>query len=273
MPYSVATYNVHGCRGANGFDIDRTAQVISELDADVVGLQEVGDVSSDAPAQVEQATELAARTKMKVVYAPNLQRGARQYGNAILTRLNLLSSRTYDLSVKGREPRGCVRADLDLGGGAQLHVFNLHLGLSFEERRLQTARLLSDDILRDATLASPAVVMGDFNLWLPGPVPRLLRSVLLDVGAALGRKSPTYPTAWPLLRLDRIYLGPGLLPRAVRVHLTPKAKAASDHLPLRADVELAHPPMVEVRSETSPTSPRTPVGAASPHSSPSRSRR
>ena len=37
-------------------------------------------------------------------------------------------------------------------------------------------------------------------------------------GQRLGRTEPTYPSRWPFLRLDRIYLGPGLLPRWLRVH-------------------------------------------------------
>jgi endonuclease/exonuclease/phosphatase family metal-dependent hydrolase len=253
MSLRIASYNIHGCRGRGGaFDLGRVAQVIVETGAAVVGLQEVGDVHGHSPVD-DQALALSRATGMHLIYAPNLARGARQYGNAILSRLPVLASQTYDLSVAGREPRGCVRADLDLGGGAQVHVFNLHLGLSFQERRRQAARLLSDDILRDATLSFPAVVVGDFNLWLPGPVPRLLRNALLDVGDALGRTAPTYPSRWPVLRLDRIYLGPGLLPRWLRVHRTGRAADASDHLPLVADVELAHPPTARDPASTTPS--------------------
>jgi len=251
MSLLVASYNIHGCCGRGGcFDLAKVAEVIVETGAHVVGLQEVGDVHGHSPVD-DQARALAEATGMQLIYAPNLSRGQRQYGNAILTRLPVRASRTYDLSVAGREPRGCVRADLELGGGAVVHVFNLHLGLSFQERRRQAALLLSDDILRDATLSFPAVVVGDFNFWLPGPVPRLLRSALLDVGTALGRTEPTYPSRWPVLRLDRIYLGPGLLPRWLKVHQTARAMEASDHLPLLAAVELAHPPSDVARPATS----------------------
>lgn len=251
MSLRVASYNVHGCIGPDGrFDLARIAAVIDETGAQVVGLQEVGDVHGRSLVE-DQAQALADATGMALIYAPNLSRGNMRYGNAILSRLPVLASRTYDLSVPGREPRGCVRADLDLGRGAQVHVFNLHLGLSFQERRRQAARLLSDDILRDATLSFPAVVVGDFNFWLPGPVPRLLRSALLDVGAALGRMAPTYPSRWPFLRLDRIYLGPGLLPASLKVHRSKLAEAASDHLPLVASLELAHPAMDEAPRATS----------------------
>ena len=117
-------------------------------------------------------------------------------------------------------------------------MFNLHFGLSWKERRHQTARLLSDDVLRDATVAFPTVVMGDFNFWLPGPPPRRLLTALVDLGAAVGASAPTYPARIPMLRLDRIYLGPGIVGRSARVHDSPMARQASDHRPLVAEVEL-----------------------------------
>ena len=245
----IASYNVHGCSGAGGRDLARVARVIAETGADVVGLQEVGDLSGrDAPCQ---AQALADATGMALVYAPNVVRGRARFGNAILSRWPVLSSQAYDLSIPRREPRGCVRALLDLGRGAQVHVFNVHLGLSFRERSQQTARLLSDDILRDAALGFPAVVVGDFNLWLPGYVPRPLRRQLRDLAPTLKRASPTYPSRWPLFRLDRIYLGPGVLPRWSRVHRSPLAIQASDHLPLIAGVELARSGQVATAARAS----------------------
>jgi endonuclease/exonuclease/phosphatase family metal-dependent hydrolase len=74
-----------------------------------------------------------------MAFGPNVVRNGRRYGNAILSRLPILKSKNYDLSVGKKEPRGALRCDLDLGGG-QLHVFCLHLGLSISERRQQSLR-------------------------------------------------------------------------------------------------------------------------------------
>ncbi|MBI5547073.1 MAG: endonuclease/exonuclease/phosphatase family protein, partial [Deltaproteobacteria bacterium] len=146
-----------------------------------------------------------------------------------------------DLTVGQREPRGCLRADLDLGEGAQLHLFNLHLGLRARERRRQ-ALLLSADILRDAALAFPLVVVGDFNRWWPGPVRALLRRALFDCATVVQRAEPTYPARWPLFRLDRVLAGPGIVPRNAQVLDRGEARLASDHLPLEVRLELTPPP-------------------------------
>ncbi|MFY0574989.1 endonuclease/exonuclease/phosphatase family protein [Cystobacter fuscus] len=107
---------------------------------------------------------------LHLAFGPNVERAGRRYGNAILSRLPILRSRNYDLSVGDNEPRGALRCDLDLGGGQQLHLFCLHLGLGIRERRRQESLLLSSDILRDAVRSVPLVVCGDFNYWGPGAV-------------------------------------------------------------------------------------------------------
>src|SRR5262249_6308957 len=51
------------------------------------------------------------------------------------SRLAPASERHYDLSVPGREKRGCMRVDFRLDDARVLHVFNVHLGTSMAERR------------------------------------------------------------------------------------------------------------------------------------------
>jgi endonuclease/exonuclease/phosphatase family metal-dependent hydrolase len=167
-----------------------------------------------------------------MAFGPNVVRQGRRYGNAVLTRLPILKSRNYDLSVEHREPRGALRCDLDLGGGRQLHVFCLHLGLSLGERRRQEGLLLSSDILRDAVRKDPVVVCGDFNYWGNKPVPALVRRAIQDAALELRSPARTYPTRLPLLRLDRIFVDAGVRPLTIRPHRTPLATVASDHLPL-----------------------------------------
>ncbi|AKU89790.1 endonuclease/exonuclease/phosphatase family protein [Vulgatibacter incomptus] len=234
---SVATYNIHGGIGTDDrFDLGRIAAVLDEIGADVMALQEVGDVRGRGPAG-NYAAELGERLSCTAIYQPTILRGDRAYGNAILTRLPVDGSRSYDLSVRRREPRGCLRADLRLGS-QPLHVFAVHLGLARSEQRAQAGMLLGADIVRDAAVAWPLVVMGDFNFWFPGPIARMVRRALIDSASKAGVRRASYPTRLPYLRLDRIYIDEAWDILDVRVHRTPLAKLASDHYPLVARLRL-----------------------------------
>lgn len=233
----VATYNIHGCVGTDKrFDIGRIAAVIEEVGADVVAMQEVGDVRGRGPAG-NYATEIGERLGQAVLYQPTMLRGDRAYGNAIVTRLPVEGSRSYDLSVKSREPRGCLRADL-LFGSRKVHVFGVHLGLTRKEQRAQAGMLLGADIVRDAAVSWPLVVMGDFNFWVNGPIARTVRRALTDAAVASGTPAPTYPSRSPIMRLDRIYVDAAWDVVTTWVHHSEEARHASDHLPLVARLRL-----------------------------------
>ncbi len=231
----VATYNVHKCRGLDGrVRPDRIAKVIRELGADVVALQEVLSVAGGRP-EDDQPRFLARQLGLDISFgAVRRHRGGR-YGNLILSALPLGPGRLYDLSVAGREERGCLRVDVRLGGGTMLHVFNVHLGTSIAERREQGPRLLEAVIRTSTDLAGPRVLLGDFNDWRSLLVSLLaahLRGV--DLRAHLGSRR-TYPGLLPLFNLDHIYYDERLELTGLRLHRTATALVASDHLPLVAD--------------------------------------
>jgi endonuclease/exonuclease/phosphatase family metal-dependent hydrolase len=236
----VMTWNVHGLRGRDGRrDPERIAEVIRACAPDVAGLQEVG--APARPGGPARAADLLARlTGMHLAFGPTLARThGFAYGNAVLSRTPIEAVRTYDLSVPGREPRCCIRADVAFSG-ARAHVFSAHLGLHWRERRRQAAQLLSADILHDAALAYPLVLVGDFNsLGRRSAVPRWLRRELTDCALAVGNAAPTFPARFPLLRLDHVYASSALAPRGARVVRSPLARAASDHLPVVVELELA----------------------------------
>ena len=232
MELTLVSYNIRSGIGMDGaFDLERVVSVIRELDPDVVALQEVGDFRGATDAH-DHPERLAAATGYHVAFGPNVVQGHRRYGNALLSRLPIQGSRNYDLSVKGREPRGALRCDLGLPAGGILHVFCVHLGLRAGERRAQEALLLKADILRDAVRKDPVVVCGDFNYLGVRPIPRLFHKAIRDCAIELGRRRPTYPSRLPLLRLDRVYVDRYIAPVEMRVHKSQAAQLASDHLPL-----------------------------------------
>jgi endonuclease/exonuclease/phosphatase family metal-dependent hydrolase len=238
-PVRVMSWNVHSMRGADGrVDPGRIAQVIAAVQPDVVGLQEVG-VQLPPGGPADPAQLLAGLAGMCGVFGPTMNhRGGFPYGNAVLARHPIVATRNYDLSVPRREPRGCLRADVEIAG-TRLHFFAAHLGLSWRERRKQAAQILSADILRDAALAHPLVLVGDFNsLSNRSAVPRWLRRQLVDAGHAARNEAPTFPARFPLLRLDRCFVDAAFRVVSVDVVRTPLARCASDHLPLVVELAL-----------------------------------
>jgi endonuclease/exonuclease/phosphatase family metal-dependent hydrolase len=230
MTFTVASYNIHKCAGLDRrVDLDRIAQVLEEIDADMVGLQEVFR---------PQALELAERLGVQVAMGPTRERDGLPYGNAVLTRLAIRSSRTFDLSRPDREPRGGIRLDLEMPNGhgesanGLLHVFNVHFGLKIRERAEQVRMLVREHILHDE-LTGPRIVVGDLNEWFPGAVGRTLRREL--TGPRIRR---THPAPLPIFPLDRIYWDRGLGVDGFRVHRSRLARVASDHLPVVARLRL-----------------------------------
>jgi endonuclease/exonuclease/phosphatase family metal-dependent hydrolase len=236
---TLVSYNIHRGVGLDGRrDLDRIADVIAEISPDVVGLQEV--IREDGVPHADQAAYLASRLAMsEIVMGETRTYGAGTYGNVILTCLPVLGSSRCDLSRGWREPRGCLRVDLDVTG-TPLHVFNCHFGLALRERREQLHLLGA--FIRDATrLAGPRVLMGDFNEWHRGPVTRGLRREF----SSPMRRRRTHPAMFPLFALDRIYWDAELQGEDFIVHRSRLARVASDHLPVVARLRLsARPPHV-----------------------------
>lgn len=231
----VASYNIHKCRGLDQrVRPERIAQVLEELDADVVALQEV--IGRGRHPEEDQARYVAERLGYHPIFGENRRHKGAAYGNLLLSRFPVLDFWNYDITAPGREPRGVLRADVQLRDGQVLHLFNVHLGTAFRERQRQARYLVSERILCNGGLAGPRIVLGDFNEWVPGRASRLLSEHFGTRQApAHPRRLPTYPCVLPLFRLDHIYFDGALSLHYLRPHRSRTALIASDHLPVVAE--------------------------------------
>jgi endonuclease/exonuclease/phosphatase family metal-dependent hydrolase len=238
--FRIVTYNVHKCRGMDGrVRPHRVAAVLREIGADVVALQEVLSIEG-RKREDDQASFLADELGMHHQVGTNRRLRGGAYGNVLLSRCRLEAACNYDLSVMGREERGCLRADVHLAADTVLHVFNVHLGTSYFERRRQGRRLVEEVIGPSNRFAGPMVVLGDFNEWTPGLASRLLSERLngVDVRTRV-KKVRTYPGMFPFLHLDHIYFDDRLALEALTLVRSRQALLASDHLPLVAEFRVA----------------------------------
>jgi endonuclease/exonuclease/phosphatase family metal-dependent hydrolase len=230
----VATYNVHRCRGLDGRTLpSRVAEVIRAIDPDLIALQEV---IGAGPSSAGHAEELGALLGMGWVMAPVRHRRGCLFGNVILSRHPIVHHTHYDLSWKTCEPRGCQRVDVALGDD-RLHIYNVHLGTAFLERRHQAERL--GTIVHDRRVGVPKVVLGDFNEWTKGLVTEILSQRLqsIDLRTHLRRRR-TYPGVFPVLHLDHIYYEGTVEVEKLELPRTRLSLMASDHLPLVADLRV-----------------------------------
>jgi endonuclease/exonuclease/phosphatase family metal-dependent hydrolase len=239
----LATYNIHKCRGFDGKTSPaRIVEVIRELEADILCLQEVVN-APNARSIYDQAHEISkAFLDYEWSFGANRPFRGGTDGNMTLTTRPLRSWRNHDLSRKGRKERGVLQTDVALDDGQILHVFNVHLGTGHMERRFQARLLMSEAVLGQTQLSGPRLVVGDFNEWTRGLTTRLLRNTFQTFRPEHGLRYPrTYPGVLPLLSLDHCYYEPPLELEATRLWRSPRALIASDHLPLIADFRLADP--------------------------------
>jgi endonuclease/exonuclease/phosphatase family metal-dependent hydrolase len=231
----IATYNIHRCRGMDRRTMpQRVADVIRAMNADVVALQEVVGAGPSGPGQAE---EIGAAVGMGWVMHSVRQLRNHQFGNVVLSRFPIVHHGHYDLTWRACEERASQRVDVDLGEGAVLHVYNVHLGTAVLERRYQAGRLAA--FVHDHRIKGPKVILGDFNEWMKGLATKTLSALFesIDIAQHLQRRR-TYPGFFPVLHLDHIYYEGDVTVRRMELVRTRQALMASDHLPLVADFRI-----------------------------------
>ncbi|MDH3282623.1 MAG: endonuclease/exonuclease/phosphatase family protein [Gammaproteobacteria bacterium] len=242
------TYNIHRAIGLDRrFRPDRVAAILRDHDLDIVLLQEVDE---GVPRSREQdlARELAQELDypyFAVGHNVSLRKG--RYGNATLSRYQIVRERNIDLTTEDRKRRGCQHTTIDVapltGCSHHLEVFNLHLGLSAWERERQLSLLSRSREFADLDQVTPCLLGGDFNDWRS----RLRIFVVEGMGFRCAtdrhtRRGPkaikSYPSISPRGGLDRIYYRGGLRLISVDRCRSQIARVASDHLPVTAVFEV-----------------------------------
>lgn len=225
----VASYNI---RKAIGIDRrrrpDRIIEVLAELDADVIALQEAdrrfGPRMSAIP--MHMIEEHSPYKAVPVAIRPH---SLGWHGNALLVKDDVEILDCAALHLPSIEPRGAIVAELRVRG-VDVRVVGLHLDLSGLWRRRQSAAILHHIAAQPHRM--PTLMMGDTNEWSRG------RGCLLDFGAhhVIAPTGPSFHSRMPVAMLDRIFVSPELDVLDAGVHITPTARVASDHLPIWAEL-------------------------------------
>ena len=229
----VASYNMHkGVGGDRRCDPARIMDVLCELDADIVALQEV-DRRFGTRAQIIPDA-LIEREGWQVVGGRTRSASMGWHGNAIFVRGSAIVAAGATIHLPSLEPRGAVSADVELADTA-VRVVGMHLDLSGLWRRRQAAAILAH--VADNPRPLPSILMGDLNEWSSHS--GCLRDFARDhhfapTGASFHAKRPVG-------RLDRIMVSRSMRVVDCGVLASATARKASDHLPIWAVIDPASP--------------------------------
>ena len=233
----IVTYNIHSGIGRDKkHDYKRIGQFLASSGADVVLLQEM-DTRPPERDTAQDVRDICAENTFKLIPSPAIREADGWYGNAILTRYDVLSNDTVDVSQSGRQPRNVQIVELKTEK-TPLTVVNTHKGLKKLERRSQFSLLhehLSQRLKEKQTLL---VLAGDFNEWqFFSKAFKGLNSLLFQqkVGA-------TFPSHFPVFSLDRVWVTDDIKVKACRKLKNAKTRVYSDHLPVLIDIELPESP-------------------------------
>ena len=228
----VASYNMRKSIGTDRRRRpERTLQVLCEVDADVVALQEADRRFGERAAVLSQHL-LAEHSDYQPIPFGMRARSMGWHGNALLVRKEAQILDCEAIHLPALEPRGAVMADVRIRGQV-LRVVGMHLDLSGLWRRRQAHAIIAH--LEASAQRYPTVLMGDLNEWSSH------NGCLRDFADrfAFAPTGKSFHARRPVARLDRIMVSPDLSITDAGVHESLQSRTASDHLPVWATVQRA----------------------------------
>ncbi|MER7277439.1 endonuclease/exonuclease/phosphatase family protein [Dactylosporangium sp. NPDC000244] len=221
----VLSYNLHGLKD----DRRALASVVREAAPDIAILQE-------APRRFRWRQKCAALSReLELVIGGG---GLPALGNLILTNLRVRAVESWNLRyplTPGRHMRGAAFVRCRVGRSTFVAAGS-HLSTDSAERPAQ-AELLKAQM---AEVAEPLVFAGDLNENSGGAAWRMIGDGLTDAAATADGfdERPTFPATAARERLDVIFADPRITVLQYDVIDTPQSRAASDHFPVIADLEI-----------------------------------
>jgi endonuclease/exonuclease/phosphatase family metal-dependent hydrolase len=246
----IATYNIH--KGFSQFNrrmvVHELRDRLHELDPDIVFLQEVQGLHlghaerHEAWPDEPQYEFLAGDVWRNIAYGRNVIYEHGHHGNAILSRFPIIASINQDVTHLRFERRGMLHCAIEVPNlASHVHCVCVHLSLFGRSRRRQIDALATrlEAIAPDG---APLIVAGDFNDWRNRAHDLLAERLgLVEVFTGHAddesRRPPrSFPSALPVLRLDRIYVR-GFTVDRTEVLFGQPWSSISDHAALSAHLQ------------------------------------
>ncbi|MCA9045536.1 MAG: endonuclease/exonuclease/phosphatase family protein, partial [Planctomycetaceae bacterium] len=208
----VLCYNIHYGQGTDGkYDVERLANVIKASKPDLVALQEV-DVGVKRSGRVHEAQRLAELTGMAVRFGPTQHYEGGPFGNAVLTRFDILDVAIHPLPYteatpeRTTYPRGAIVVTVRTTAGQKLRFISTHFQHNVPEDRVAEAHAINDLFADDHDNSTPTILAGDMNAQPEKkPIRVLLEKWMLAIESP---PVPSAPSTNPRSRIDYIFRRP-----------------------------------------------------------------
>lgn len=245
MKLKIVSYNIKSMRydpenPRNNIDRrEDVAEVLRQLDGDIVGLQEIdhflartGDYD-----QTKYLAETLGYPYYHFTYTVDKGKGTEgKYGHAIMSKYPIKELEDREFSVQCGERRKFCRAVLDVEG-KEVIFYNAHLTISnpgrllgLEPNKIFAQYQLMELMARIYAEESPVVLTGDFNLIFEKQKECVDTEKVYPLNGGVHFDTPN-----PVTRIDNIYLC------NIEKHdaaVTYGERGASDHAWLHADIEI-----------------------------------
>jgi len=200
------TFNIyHGETMKGDFNLDVIAKVINDANPDFVALQEV-DFKTNRAKKYDLASELGIRTKMTSLFAKSMNYDGGEYGEGILSKHSLVSSRNVNLPyTKGNEPKNAVEIVSVLPSGDTIAFVGTHLDYKeIETDRINQVKKINKVFIKNKY---PTILAGDLNS-LPESNP--MKILEEKWGTSYDKTNPlfTIPSSKPEKTIDYIMFSP-----------------------------------------------------------------
>jgi endonuclease/exonuclease/phosphatase family metal-dependent hydrolase len=218
--------------------LDRISSLVHRLSPDVAALQEA-DVGSHWNHRINAVEHV--REKAGYAHAAagihNIRHGKKPlaYGNAVISKGEILSSETLPFGINELGEKGCMIAEI-VSGGIVHTLINLHLDYKSRAERIGQVEIMLARI-ESSKLPCQPLICGDFNSTAGGDddAVRRLHSVMkrYDDYTLWPRKGATFPSPFPVRGLDFIFVPSRY--RVLRCEII--RSLLSDHRPVMITLE------------------------------------
>ena len=230
----ILSYNIHHGEGTDRrLDLDRIAAVISKCKADIVALQEV-DQNAKRSNSIAQAQYLADKLNMRFAFGANIALQGGHYGNAVLSRFEILKSENHLLpNLNNGEQRGVLVSKIAIPGKDQPVTL---LATHFDHRREGQERLLSAKAINRLIVdkSKLMILAGDLNTSRASKPLIELEKHWQHVSA---NELPTVPVSKPTRQIDFILFRPASACKVISNEVLSE-QIASDHRAILTVLEL-----------------------------------